>query len=80
MDIEFKNHLEGTLFEIPRSEQFYSAAKELSKFIMGLPLTCEQNGQLIDLILEQVRVAERGAFGEGLKLGSVLDRKGASDA
>ena len=80
MDIEFKNPLEGTLFEIPRSEQFYSAAKDLSKFIIGLPLSCEQNGKLIDLVLEQVRVAERGAFAEGLKLGSVLAHKGASNA
>lgn len=41
------------------------AAKELSEFIKGLPLTVEQNDKLVHGMIGQVVLAERAAFEQG---------------
>ncbi len=55
--------------QIERSEEFTIAARKLSEFIRGLPLTSEQNNRLVDGMVEQVLLAERGAFKRGFGLG-----------
>lgn len=45
-----------------RSEKFVEAANALSAYIKELDLTAEQNDKLIQLMVEQVLVAEKDAF------------------
>ncbi len=61
--IEFPN-VEPAI-EIERTDEFKSAAMELSHFIKALPLTHEDNDRLISLIIAQVNQAERDAFKQG---------------
>ena len=55
--------------QINRTEQMLAAARELSDYIAGLPLTAEQNNALVSLMIKQVQEAERGAFIQGFKWG-----------
>ena len=54
--------------EIERTEEFKKSAKELSDYILSLPLTNEQNDELIKLIMNHVLVAESEAFGQGMTI------------
>lgn len=71
---ELLNIVENQTEEIPaipieRGEEFYQAAKGLSEFIHALPLSAENNNRLIDLMVDQVCEAERGAFVQGFRMG-----------
>ena len=54
--------------------EFLTAAKELSDYIAVLPLTVEQNDELVRLTVAQTVEAERNAFFEGARLGLELGR------
>ena len=58
-----------------RDEEFYSAAKVMNEFIRSLPLSKEDNDRLIDLVVEQIRLAECGAYSRGMKLGAIIARE-----
>lgn len=60
---------------IERTEKFKAAAEVMSDFIKALPLTPQDNDQLITLITKQLQIAEVDAFQQGFTLG--LDVKGA---
>lgn len=73
------NFVENQAEEIPsivvkRTGEFYQAAKELSEFIHSLPLSAENNNRLIDLMVDQVCEAERGAFVQGFRMGREFDQ------
>ena len=57
---------------IERGPEFLTAAKELSDYIAVLPLTVEQNDELVRLTVAQTVEAERNAFFEGARLGLEL--------
>ncbi len=51
-----------------RSEQFLQTALAVSDYLETLPLTNEQNNNLVELICRNVNVAERDAFGLGINI------------
>lgn len=51
-----------------RTEDFENVANELGDFITQLPISNEQNNQLIYLILQQIAEAEVGAFRFGISI------------
>jgi hypothetical protein len=55
--------------EVERTPEFFEAAKELSDFIRGLPLSHADNDKLIELIIKNINLAETGAFMKGLEMG-----------
>ena len=59
---------------IERGPELLTAAKELSDHIAALPLTVEQNDELVRLTVAQTLEAERNAFFEGTRLGLELGR------
>lgn len=71
--INFPN-IEDMAIEIQRNEEFVTAANKLSEYIALLSLTHEQNDELIKLMIEQVQVAERGAFLQGFQMGFDLGK------
>lgn len=60
---------EESAIEIERTTDFYTIAHQLSDELKGLPLSNEENDQLIDLMIKQVQEAECGAFVHGFKMG-----------
>lgn len=68
------NEEEDIPIEINRTEEFFRIAQELSDFIHTLPLSVEQNDKLVKLMIDQVQEAERGAFGQGLCMGTEYER------
>lgn len=60
--------------EIERTEEFYSIARELSKFIKGLPISQPDNDRLIAIIIQQVQAGEQGAFHQGFRMGSDFNK------
>lgn len=69
--IGMKNNVDfdSAAIEKERTQEFYNSAKELSGFINALPLNKEENDTLIKLMIEQVELAEQGAFNQGFKMG-----------
>lgn len=51
-----------------RTEGFEDVAIELGDFITQLPISNEQNNQLISLIIQQIAEAEVGAFRFGIQI------------
>jgi len=51
-----------------RSDEFHAAAKELSAFILSLPLSHADNDKLIQLMTNNICLAERSAFEQGIRL------------
>jgi len=70
----FNSHDEipNLMIEIVNSDEFLSAAKELSEFVLSLSLSHADNDKLIKLMVKQVRVAERSAFDQGAQWGALL--------
>ena len=66
--IEFPN-LDNIAIEIERTEEFIKIANELGDFIKSLPLSHEENDELIRLMVKQVNVAETSAFIQGFAMG-----------
>ena len=61
------NEYEG--IQIERTEGFTQKAKQLSDFVAALPLDTQTNDRLVELMVEQVKEAELGAFAQGLRIG-----------
>ena len=61
--------LDDATIEIKRTEEFKAAANELSVFLEALPLSHEENDELIRLMVKQVNVAETSAFIQGFAMG-----------
>lgn len=51
-----------------RSDEFEVAARRLGRFINALDLNADAHNELVDLIWEQIRVAERDAFKFGFDM------------
>lgn len=66
--IEFPN-LDNIAIEIERTEEFIKIANELGDFIKSLPLSHEENDDLIRLMVKQVNVAKTSAFTQGFTMG-----------
>lgn len=61
------NEYEG--IQIERTEGFTQKAKQLSDFVAALHLDTQTNDRLVELMVEQVKEAELGAFAQGLRIG-----------
>lgn len=63
--------LDNFAFEMPDwSEEFKALAKETSDFIKALPLSNEQNDQLVQYMIESVLKAKQEGFSHGLGVGA----------
>lgn len=60
---------QDAIIQIERTDEFAATAQRLSDYIRNLPLTVEENNQLVALMVEQVQIAERTAFYQGFELG-----------
>ncbi len=69
-----ESQTEAPAIRLEWGEEFYQAAKELSEFIHSLPLSAEDNDRLINLVIDQVCEAERGAFANGFRMGREFDQ------
>lgn len=58
--------------ELAHSEDFYKKAFELSEFIKKLPISTDDNNELIDLIFSHMSTAAYEAFNQALEIGLVL--------
>jgi len=54
--------------EIIKTEKFLDAVKELSDYIITLPLSNQENDRLVELILKQTSIAQKDAFLQGADL------------
>mgnify|MGYP005771157959 CR=1 FL=1 len=54
--------------EIIKTEKFLGAVKELSDYIIALPLSNKENDRLVELILKQTSIAQKDAFLQGADL------------
>lgn len=61
------NEYEG--IKIERTSEFSEKAERLSNFVSTLPLGPSTNNRLVELMVEQVKEAERGAFAQGFRTG-----------
>lgn len=52
---------------INRSEDFQKVAQKLSEFVAGLPLDQPTNDRLVALMVEQVNIAEKDAYLQGVE-------------
>lgn len=66
--IDYRKNADDKI-EIPRSDRFIEIANELSDFINALPLNQPDNDKLIQIIVEQIKEAERTAFLFGFDMG-----------
>lgn len=60
---------------IERGPEFLAKAKALSDYVAALPLTVEQNDELVRLTVAQTLEAERNAFFEGGRFGLELGKQ-----
>ena len=60
---------------IARGPEFLAKAKALSDYVAALPLTVEQNDELVRLTVAQTLEAERNAFFEGGRFGLELGKQ-----
>lgn len=64
--------------EIKRTKEFYQASRQISDFIKKLPLSAENNNELVRHLVEYTNTVERSAalFGVqvGMKLAQGLNR------
>ena len=65
---EHDHDIPDLMIKAERSEEFHAAAKELSAFIRSLPLSQADNEKLIQLTIDNVCLAERSAFEQGIRL------------
>ena len=57
-----------------KSPEFKKTADAVCEHIRSLSLTAEQNNTLVELIIANLQVAERGSFKMGLKMGLNIGR------
>lgn len=55
--------------ETEKTDKYYQTAKELSDYLLSLPLSHEDNEHVIDLIVKHVHEAERSGYLNGFKMG-----------
>lgn len=69
-DVELHG-LDGLSLEIPiqRTKRFFETAKALSEFIKALPLSNADNDRLIQMMIDHITEAEKGAFESGFHMG-----------
>lgn len=72
-DVELQG-LEELSFEIPiqRTKRFFETAKALSEFIKALPLSNADNDRLIQMMIDHITEAEKGAFESGFHMGGAF--------
>ncbi len=72
LNFENNEDMPDFMIKIERSEEFDNAAKELSAFVLSLPLSHEDNDKLVKLIVDQVCMARKEAFDQGAQWGALL--------
>ena len=58
--------------EIKRTKEFYQASRQISDFIKGLPLSTEDNDELVHNLVEYTNIVERSAALFGVQVGVQL--------
>lgn len=60
---------EEMYIEITKSEEFLEHSKKVSEFIKKLPLSTEENDNLLKLLIENLDIAKKDAFNQGFDVG-----------
>ena len=55
-----------------RSTEFYEQTQKISEYIARLPITAKQNNTLIEMLAENLTIAEKDAFRYGLSYGGAI--------
>ena len=55
--------------EIEKTEKYYQTAKDLSDYLLSLPLSNAENEHIIDLMVKHAHAAERSGYLNGFKMG-----------
>lgn len=55
--------------EMEKTDKYCQTAKDLSDYLLSLPLSHEDNEHVIDLIVKHVHEAERSGYLNGFKMG-----------
>lgn len=58
--------------EIKRTKEFYQASRQISDFIKKLPLSAENNNELVCRLVEYTNTVERSAALFGVQVGMQL--------
>lgn len=66
--------------EIKRTKEFYQASRQISDFIKGLPLSAENNNELVCRLVEYTNTVERSAALFGVQVGVQLAKGLSRDA
>ena len=66
--------------EIKRTKEFYQASRQISDFIKKLPLSAENNNELVRHLVEYTNTVERSAALFGVQVGMQLAQGLSRDA
>lgn len=66
--------------EIKRTKEFYQASRQISDFIKKLPLSAENNNELVCRLVEYTNTVERSAALFGVQVGVQLVQGLSRDA
>jgi len=66
--------------EIKRTKEFYQASRQISDFIKKLPLSAENNNELVCRLVEYTNTVERSAALFGVQVGVQLAQGLSRDA
>lgn len=66
--------------EIKRTKEFYQASRQISDFIKKLPLSAENNNELVCRLVEYTNTVERSAALFGVQVGMQLAQGLSRDA
>lgn len=66
--------------EIKRTKEFYQASRQISDFIKKLPLSAENNNELVRRLVEYTNTVERSAALFGVQVGMQLAQGLSRDA
>lgn len=66
--------------EIKRTKEFYQASRQISDFIKKLPLSAENNNELVCRLVEYTNTVERNAALFGVQVGIQLAQGLSRDA
>lgn len=61
--------MEDGRIEIVKTQEYLDSTLEVSKFIADLPLTHDQNNQLVKLLVDHDNIGRNDAFMQGFKVG-----------
>lgn len=55
-----------------RTPELFEQTQKLSDYLKALPLSCEQNNTLIEMVVKHLIIAEQNSFRYAMKISSVI--------